>query len=136
MNPVTLTRSAAQGATVQHPTGVVALATTLLVWVVEQAGLGLPAAVAAAFVGLAAAAVSYLTPRVAEDLGIARPAGLTGLAVTVLVWIGEIAGLNLTPEIAASIVGLAVIVVSALRPRFPRVAAADLDGAGPDDGSH
>lgn len=48
----------------QHPTGLAALASTVLVWVVQQAGVDMPAEVAAAVVGLVAGVVSYFTPRV------------------------------------------------------------------------
>ncbi|EHN09440.1 hypothetical protein PAI11_37740 [Patulibacter medicamentivorans] len=56
-------RSASQAATINHPTGLAAAAATVLVWLAGVLGLDLPPAVAAAIVGLAAAAVSAWTPR-------------------------------------------------------------------------
>lgn len=50
----------------QHPTGLAAAATTVLVWIVAQAGVDMPPEVAAATVGLVAGVVSYFTPRNAE----------------------------------------------------------------------
>ena len=49
--------------TKQNPTGLTALAVTVLVWVALQLGVDLPAEVAVAIVGLAAGGVSYFTPR-------------------------------------------------------------------------
>ncbi len=49
--------------TKQNPTGVAALAATVLIWAASVAGVAIPQEVAAAIVGLVAAAVSYLTPR-------------------------------------------------------------------------
>lgn len=47
----------------QHPTGITALATAAVVIVCEKAGVDLDAEEAAIFIGLAAAVVSYFTPR-------------------------------------------------------------------------
>lgn len=47
----------------QNPTGLSAMATTVLVWVALKAGVEIPAEVAVSIVGLVAGAVSYFTPR-------------------------------------------------------------------------
>ena len=47
----------------QNPTGLSAMAVTVLLWAALQAGLEIPAEVAAAIFGLAAGLVSYFTPR-------------------------------------------------------------------------
>lgn len=47
----------------QHPTGLAAMATTVLVWALDAAGVTMPAEVAASLVGLVAAVVSAFTPR-------------------------------------------------------------------------
>lgn len=49
--------------TKQNPTGLAALGVTVLVWCAGLAGLTIPFEVAAAIVGLTAAAVSYFSPR-------------------------------------------------------------------------
>lgn len=59
-NPVTNT---AQTLRVDHPTGTAAGAATVLVWIVSQFGVDVPAEVAAAAVGLIAVVVSVFTPR-------------------------------------------------------------------------
>lgn len=47
----------------QNPTGLSAMAVTVLIWAALQAGVEIPAEVAVAIVGLVAGGVSYLTPR-------------------------------------------------------------------------
>ena len=47
----------------QNPAGLSAMAVTVIVWAALQAGVEIPAEVAAAIVGLSAGAVSYFTPR-------------------------------------------------------------------------
>lgn len=47
----------------QNPAGLSAMAVTVLVWAALQAGVQIPAEVAAAIVGLVAGTVSYFTPR-------------------------------------------------------------------------
>ncbi|WP_320672395.1 hypothetical protein [Patulibacter defluvii] len=51
-----------------------------------------------------------------------HPAGLAAAAVTVLVWLASVLGLDLPPEVAAAIVGLAVGAVSLRAPRFSATA--------------
>lgn len=46
-----------------------------------------------------------------------NPAGLSALGVTVLIWIGTLAGLEIPGEVAASIVGLFAAGVSYFTPR-------------------
>lgn len=46
-----------------------------------------------------------------------NPAGLTALAVMVLVWAGGLAGLDIPAEIAAAIVALTTALVSKFTPR-------------------
>ena len=48
----------------QHPTGIAAFISTILIYVLAQVGVDLPPEVAAAVVGLAAVAVSAISPRV------------------------------------------------------------------------
>lgn len=47
----------------QNPAGLSAMATTVIVWAALQAGVEIPAEVAAAIVGLVAGGVSYFSPR-------------------------------------------------------------------------
>lgn len=47
----------------QNPTGLSAMAVTVLVWIALQAGIEIPAEVAASIVGVVAGVVSYFTPR-------------------------------------------------------------------------
>jgi len=47
----------------QHPTGLTAMGTTVLVWLLSALGVDMPDGVAASIVGLAAAMVSQFTPR-------------------------------------------------------------------------
>lgn len=49
--------------TANNPAGLSALAATVLIWAASLAGLVIPQEIAAAIVGLVAAAVSYFTPR-------------------------------------------------------------------------
>jgi energy-converting hydrogenase Eha subunit A len=53
-------------ATQQHPTGLTAMGTTILIWVLGAAGVDMPPEVAAAVVGLTSALMSAFTPRTAE----------------------------------------------------------------------
>jgi len=48
----------------QHPAGLTACATTVLIWAATQGGIDLTPEVAAAFVGLLTAGVSWYTPRI------------------------------------------------------------------------
>lgn len=48
-----------------------------------------------------------------------HPAGLTAMATTVLVWALPQAGVDMPAEVAASLVGIATIIVSARNPRTP-----------------
>lgn len=47
----------------QNPTGLSAMAVTVLIWIALQAGVDIPAEVAVSIVGLVAGGVSYFTPR-------------------------------------------------------------------------
>lgn len=47
----------------QHPAGLTAMGTTVLVWIMSSLGVSLPPEVAASIVGLTAAVVSWRTPR-------------------------------------------------------------------------
>lgn len=47
-----------------------------------------------------------------------HPTGAAALATTVLVWVAQTIGLDLPAEVAASIVGLVAVIVSAFTPRF------------------
>jgi energy-converting hydrogenase Eha subunit A len=50
-------------ATQQHPTGLTAMGTTVLIWVLGACGVDMPPEVAAAVVGLTSALMSAFTPR-------------------------------------------------------------------------
>lgn len=47
----------------QHPTGLAAMATTVLVWALDAAGVTMPPEVAASCVGIISVIVSAFTPR-------------------------------------------------------------------------
>ena len=79
-NPVT---GAAQTVVTNHPAGLTAAATTVLVWVASLAGLDIPAEVAVGIVALLTTLVSAFSPRyrteVREELSSNEPpAGSTG----------------------------------------------------------
>lgn len=50
----------------QHPTGLTAALTTILVWTALQLGVNIPAEVAVAIVGVLTTLVSYFTPRTTQ----------------------------------------------------------------------
>lgn len=50
--------------TTNHPTGITAALTTILVWAALQLGVEIPTEVAVAIVGVLTTIVSYFTPRV------------------------------------------------------------------------
>ena len=63
--------------TKNHPTGLAAFASTILVYILTQLGVDIPAEVSAAIVGLVSILVSALSPRVVEIVeGEASDAGI------------------------------------------------------------
>jgi len=106
----------------KYTTGAAATFTALILLIANQAGLTMPDQVAASIVGLAAIVTSALWPRWAEARGIildAHPAALTGLVVTVAVWLAPLVGVDLSAADATVLVGAFTLIVSLLTPRDP-----------------
>ena len=67
-----------------------------------------------------------------------HPTGSAAFATTVLVWIATSLGLDMSPEVAVAIVGLASVAVSYFTPRFGGAAQVASNvpahgGTGPDE---
>lgn len=63
-----------------------------------------------------------------------HPTGTAAAATTVLIWLAATLGLQIPAEVAAAIVGLVAVAVSAVTPRFgASTPPGDDDATGPDE---
>jgi hypothetical protein len=104
---------------VARPTGLLAALIGIVVLVAEQLGVNLSPILASAIVILPAGVMSYLKPRWATDAGIfyRHPAAISGAAVTILVALAGVFGVEITSEAAVTIVAGITAAVSVGTPR-------------------
>jgi hypothetical protein len=102
-----------------RPTATLAAIISVVLLGAEQLGVEMTPVIASALVIFPAAIVSYLKPRWARDRGIftEHPAALSGSAATLLVWVGNLLGAEISTEAAIAIVGGITALVGIATPR-------------------
>lgn len=102
-----------------RPAGTLGILAAALVILLGLIGVTLPVGVATGLVVLTIAASSIVAPRWGErrSLLAEHPTGITGAAVTVLVWLGPLVGVTLDPDQAVTLIAAVAAVASWFTPR-------------------